>query len=91
MFILNKKTKMIQECHNKDVIKICQKDTAVYQVAAVREALEAPSASEEAAGEATDISGMNLTELRTLAKEKGLSGYTSLSKEELAAVLKDVV
>ena len=31
---------------------------------------------------------MSLAELRTVAKEKGLSGYSSLSKDELMSVLK---
>lgn len=34
---------------------------------------------------------MNLTELKALAKARGLEGYSSLSKEELLSVLKDVV
>lgn len=41
MFILNKNTKIIQECHNKDVIKVCRKDTKNYAVAATREELTA--------------------------------------------------
>lgn len=38
-----------------------------------------------------DISEMNTTHLRALAKEKGLSGYSSLAKTELLDALKDVV
>lgn len=34
---------------------------------------------------------MNLSELKALAKEKGLEGYSSLTKEQLLQVLKDVV
>lgn len=34
---------------------------------------------------------MDLTELKALAKEKGISGYSSLKKEELLLVLKDVI
>lgn len=35
-----------------------------------------------------DLDSMGLAELRAVAKEKGLSGYSSLSKEELLGVLK---
>ena len=31
---------------------------------------------------------MSLAELRAVAKERGLSGYSSLSKDELLSVLK---
>lgn len=34
------------------------------------------------------LDGMNLAELRAVAKEQGLSGYSSLSKEELFNILK---
>lgn len=35
------------------------------------------------------IEDMNLTELRDLAKERGIKGYSKLSKEELIDILKD--
>ena len=34
------------------------------------------------------LDSMNLAELRAVAKEQGLSGYSSLSKEELLNILK---
>ena len=34
---------------------------------------------------------MNIADLKAMAKGKGLEGYSSLNKEELLAVLKDVV
>lgn len=40
MFILNKNTKVIQECNNSDVIKMCRKDTKNYAVAETKEELE---------------------------------------------------
>lgn len=46
---------------------------------------ESSEATVEAPG---DLDNMSLAELRTVAKEKGLSGYSSLSKDELMSVLK---
>lgn len=44
---------------------------------------------EESIAEAPkELDGMNLAELRAVAKEQGLSGYSSLSKEELLNILK---
>lgn len=37
-----------------------------------------------------NLSKMNVTELKERAKEKGIEGYSSLTKEELLSVLKDV-
>lgn len=36
------------------------------------------------------IDSMNMTELKALAKKKGLEGYSALAKDELAEVLKEV-
>lgn len=42
-------------------------------------------------GEAKQMEDMTLTELKALAKEKGLEGVSALSKAELLEVLKEVV
>lgn len=47
MFILNKRTKVIQECHNADVIKVCSKDTKNYIVAATKEELSSGMAQNQ--------------------------------------------
>lgn len=44
MFVLNKKTGNIQECHNMDAIKSCRKDTETYSVAERQEDLAAEGA-----------------------------------------------
>lgn len=41
MFVLNKKTGNVQECHNNDAIKACRKDTETYAVAERKEDLMA--------------------------------------------------
>lgn len=38
-----------------------------------------------------NIAEMTVTELKALAKEKGIDGAASLTKEELLTVLKDVI
>lgn len=38
-----------------------------------------------------DLESMSLEELKALAKEKGMSGVSSLNKDQLKEVLKDMV
>lgn len=94
MFILNKKTGVVQECHNKDVIKICQKNPEEYEVAENREVLNATGETvkvSKAEQETKSLSEMKVAELRELAKEQGIDAADSLNKPELLEVLKDVV
>lgn len=99
MFIKNKDSGLIQECGNKDVIKICQKDVEHFEV---METMPGPEPEPEQNGEAADVQepgweaekdmeDMTVAELKALAKEKGIDGVSSLNREDLLAVLKDVV
>lgn len=45
----------------------------------------------QAQEESTDIGKMTVPKLKVMAKEKGIEGAASLNKEELLAVLKDVI
>ena len=89
MYIRNK-SGLIQECHNEDVIKTCRKDTGHFMVA---EDLESLIVDEEVnpPKAKTELKELKADELKALAKEKGIKGAASLTKDELLAVLKDVI
>lgn len=87
MYIKNKKSGLVQECHNKDVIRVCKKDTEHFEVIEGKQAAQTESEPKHE----TDLESLNVTQLKTLAKEKGIEGYSSLSKDELLKILKDVV
>lgn len=86
MYIRNK-SGLIQECHNEDVIRACQKDIEHFTVAENRESLTAKEAVNKPE-EKPELEKMKVDELRAMAKEKGIEGAASLNKEELLAVLK---
>ena len=69
MFILNKKTGNIQECHNADAVKACRKDADRYLVAATREELEGKAANKPQEGLRKSEAGDNTKEPEKAAPE----------------------
>ena len=69
MFILNKKTGNIQECHNADAVKACRKDADRYLVAATREELEGKAANKPQEGHKKSEAGGNTKEPEKAAPE----------------------
>lgn len=69
MFILNKKTGNIQECHNADAVKACRKDADRYLVAATREELEGKAANKPQEGLKKSEAGGNTKEPEKAAPE----------------------
>lgn len=61
-----------------------------FKPVAMAEAAET-STKEVTAPEAPDLDAMTVLELKTLAKDKGIAGASSLNKAELLEMLKDVV
>ena len=69
MFILNKKTGNIQECHNADAINVCRKDADHYSVAATREELEGKAANKPQESIKKSEAGENTKEPEKAAPE----------------------
>lgn len=91
-WIYNKETKVLTECHNKDVVKICEKDTIGYIVSEEKsKIIEAckESKSQKTSNEEKPLDKLSIEELKSLAEEKGIEGFDSLTKPELLKVLKE--
>lgn len=85
MFILNKNTNIIQECHNKDVIKVCRKDAKNFAVAATRAELEAVAHQEPQGGAETSTPEENTNQGQNGAPEGTQAGQGSNPEGQQAA------
>ena len=91
-WIYNKVTKLMTECRNKDVIKVCKSDPTNYVVAETKEMVEtvlkALETTEEKKEEKVPLSKMKVDDLRALAKELGIEEIDGLTADELRKVIK---
>lgn len=89
-FIYNIKNKVLTECHNKDVIKICKKDPIHYVVEDKKENVEKSIANLNISSEASKVplSRMKLDDLKATASQLGLE-CEGLNCEELRKIIKD--
>lgn len=94
-FIYNIKNKVLTECHNKDVIKICKKDPLHYLVdekeGSIRKSISSLELKEDdKCNEVKKIplSKMKLDDLKSLAIELGLDDE-GLNCDELRKIIKD--
>lgn len=77
------------ERESESQVAITKLKSQGYKVISAVKELESIGIVEGASPEA--LENMTVPELKVLAKEKGIKGAASLNKEELLAVLKDVV
>lgn len=89
-WILNKKTKVITECLNKDVIKVCKNDLFNYAVTSSYEQAKNMIEKEviQEKENRPSLAKMKVDELRALAEEMGID-HAGLNAEELRKVIKD--
>ena len=88
-WIYNKKTKVLTECRNNDVIKICKKDTERYAVDEVEENLLKITEDKKESADKTEknLNEYKVAELKEMAIKRGIEGCDSLTKAELLNVL----
>lgn len=95
-FIYNIKNKVMTECLNKDVIKICEKDPLNYLVSdkldelksKITETNEINGADDANKGIKTSLSKMKLEELKAVAEKIGITA-DGLTRDELIKIIKD--
>lgn len=92
-WIYNKKTGIVTECHNKDVINICKSDIDGFMVSDKYDTLKKhvkmleEEGKQEENGEKS-LEKMTLSELKEYAESQGIEISPSATKAELLAVLR---
>ncbi len=89
-WIYNKSTKVLTECRNKDVIKVCKADIDKFIVGDSKEKVKKLAEVEETEVSELEkpLDKMKVDELRALAEKRGIEGANSFTKAELIEVLK---
>lgn len=89
-FIYNIKNKVLTECQNTDVIKLCKKDPIHYVVEDKKETAEKSIANLNISTEASKVplSRMKLDDLKATASQLGLE-CEGLNCEELRKIIRD--
>ena len=97
-FIYNIRSGLSHECTNADVIKVCKKDNDSFIVKDTVEGLEKAvkihladaddnQGGNGGGGETKPLADLTVPELKEIAKEKNIEGYSNLNKAELIAVI----
>lgn len=90
-WIYNKSTKVLTECRNKEVIKVCKADIDKFIVGDSKEKVKKlveVEAETEVSELEKSLDKMKVDELRALAEKRGIEGANSFTKAELLEVLK---
>ena len=80
--VLNALTNAIATVNGNEIVEVKE------EVSEKKEKAPKKEVKEEVKEEKEDLSNLNLTELKELAKERGIKGYSKLKKDELLEVLK---
>lgn len=75
---------------NVERIAVSERDIVRLKAEGFKE-LGGVETSPSSTPETVNLSALDVSQLKTIAKEKGIAGYSSLTKTELLATLKDVM
>lgn len=94
MWIYSKKNKVLTECSNADVIKICKKDSDTFIVEQsldeIKELINVEIKSEKSSNETKkELKDLAINDLKKLAEEQGIENFENLTKVELIKVLSE--